>query len=99
MKHLLAVILGLVCLALAISLFVSKSNDNAQHEKDAEAITSVSNLLSSAQTEVADCKGKMITLSKRLETCQSTSLTFSNELIEAKSAHATTKERSEERRV
>jgi predicted nucleic acid-binding Zn-ribbon protein len=92
MKHLPAVVLGLVCVALVISLFVSKSNDNAQHEKDAEAITSVSNLLSSAQTEVAACKGKMVTLSNRLETCQSTSLTFSNELIEAKSAHATAKE-------
>jgi predicted nucleic acid-binding Zn-ribbon protein len=92
MKHLSAVILGLVCLGLVASLFVSKSNDNAQHEKDAEAITSSSNLLSLAQTEVADCKGKMVTLSNRLETCQSTSLTFSNELIEAKSAHATAKE-------
>jgi predicted nucleic acid-binding Zn-ribbon protein len=92
MKHLLAVILGLVCLALAISLFVSKQNDNAQHETDAEAITSSSNLLSLAQTEVADCKGKIITLSNRLETCQSTSLTFSNELIEAKSAYASAKE-------
>ena len=92
MKHLSAVILGLVCLGLVVSLFVSKRNDNAQHEKDAEAITSSSNLLSSAQTEVADCKGKTSTLSNRLETCQSASLTFSNELIEAKSAHATAKE-------
>ncbi len=92
MKHLSAVILGLVCLALAISLFVSKRNDNAQHEKDDEAITSASNLLSSAQAEIAACKGKMLTLSNRLETCESTSLTFSNELIEAKSAHATAKE-------
>jgi len=92
MKHLSAVILGLVCLALAVSLFVSKRNDNAQHEKDAEAITSVSNALSSTQTEVAACKGKLITLSNRLETWQSTSLTFSNELIEAKSANAIAKE-------
>ena len=92
MKHLSAVILGLVCLALAISLFVSKRNDNAQHEKDDEAITSASNLMSSAQAEIAACKGKMLTLSNRLETCQSASLTFSNELIEAKSAHATAKE-------
>ena len=92
MKHLSAVILGLVCLALAVSLFVSKRNDNAQHEKDAEAITSASNLLSSAQTEVTACKGTMITLSNLLESCQSTSLTYSNELIEAKSAHASAKE-------
>ena len=99
MKHLSAAILGLVCFTLTVSLVVSKRNDNAQHESDAEAITSTSNqlssasnLLSSAQTEVAACTGKMITLSNRLETCQSTSLTFSNELTEAKSAHATTKE-------
>ena len=92
MKHLSAVILGLVCLALAVSFFVCKRNDNAQHEKDAEAITSASNLLSSAQTEVAACKGKLITLSNLLETSRSKSLTFSNELIEAKSAHASAKE-------
>jgi len=92
MKHLSAVILGLVCLGLVVSLFVSKRNDNAQHEKDDEAIIGASNLLSSAQAEVAACKGKMNTLSNRLETCQSASLTFSNELIEAKSAYATAKE-------
>ena len=91
MKHLLAVILGLVCVGLAVALFVNNKNDNAQHEKDAEAITSVSNLLSSAQTEVAACNGTIVTLSNRLETCQSASMTFSNELTEAKSAHAATK--------
>ena len=92
MKHLLSVILGLVSLGLAVSLFVSKRNNDAQHERDAEAITSASNLLSSCQTEVAAFKGEGIALSNGLETCQSTSLTFSNELMEAKSALATTKE-------
>ena len=92
MKHLASVILGLVCLGLAVSLFVSKRNNDAQHEKDAEAITSVSNLLSSCQTEVAAFKEEAIALSNRLETCQTISLTFSNELMEAKSALATTKE-------
>ena len=92
MKHLSSVILGLVCLGLAVSLFVSKRNNDAQHESDAEAITSVSNLLSSCQTEVAAFKEEAITLSNRLETCQSTSLTLSNELMEGKSALATTKE-------
>jgi predicted nucleic acid-binding Zn-ribbon protein len=92
MKHLPAVILGLACVALAVLLFVNKRDDNAQHEKDAEAITSVSNLLSSAQTEVDACKETISTLSNRLETCQSTSLTISNELMEAKSAQATAKE-------
>jgi len=82
----------LIGLAVAVSLFVTKRNDNAQHEKDAEAITSASNLLSSAQMEVAAGKEEMLTLSNRLETCQSTSLTFSNGLIEAKSAQAAAKE-------
>jgi predicted nucleic acid-binding Zn-ribbon protein len=92
MKHLSSVILGLVCLGLAISFFVSKRNNDAQQERDAEAITSASNLLSSCQMEVTAFKGEAITLSNRLETSQSTSLTFSNELMEAKSAFATTKE-------
>src|SRR5215467_9304755 len=92
MKHLSTVILGLLCLGLAVFLFVSKGNNDAQHEKDAETITSTSNLLSSSQTEVAAFKGNVITLSNQLETCESTSLTFSNELIEAKSALAVAKE-------
>jgi predicted nucleic acid-binding Zn-ribbon protein len=92
MKHLSTAILGLLCLGLAVSLFVSKRNNDLQHERDAETITSGSNLLSSCQSEVVAFKGKVITLSNRLETCQSTSLTFSNELIEAKSALATAKE-------
>jgi predicted nucleic acid-binding Zn-ribbon protein len=92
MKHLLSGILGLVCVGLAVSLFMSKRDNDAQQEKDAEAITTASNLLSSAQTEVAAFKGKVITLSNGLETCESTSLTFSNELIEAKSALATAKD-------
>src|SRR5215471_6907169 len=95
MKHLLSVILGLLCLGLAIALFVNKRDNDAQHEKDAETITSATNLLSSAWKEVAAVKGNVITLSNRLESCQAMSLTFSNEVIEAKSAHATAKEASE----
>jgi chromosome segregation ATPase len=92
MKHLPSVILGLVCLGLVVFLYVSKQNNDAQHERDVEAITSVSNLLSSCQTEVAVFKEKALTLSNSLETCLSTSLTFSNELIEVKSTFATAKE-------
>jgi chromosome segregation ATPase len=95
MKHLLNVILGLICLGLAISLFATKRHNDAQHEKDAETITDATNLLSSAWKEVAAVKGNVLTFSNRLETCQATSLTFSNELIEAKSALATAKEASE----
>jgi len=92
MKYLPSIILGLVCLGLVVYLFVSKQNNDAQHEKDAEAITSSSNLLSSCQIEIAASKETALTLSNSLETCQSTSLRFSNELIEAKSAFATAKE-------
>ena len=92
MKHLWTVVLGLLCLGLAAALFVSQRNNDAQHENDAKTITSTSNLLSSSRTEVAAFKGNVITLSNRLETCQSTSLTFSNEWIDAKSALATAKE-------
>src|SRR5215471_15613296 len=92
MKHLLSIILGLVCLGLVIYLFLSKQNNDAQHEKDAEAITSSSNLLSSCQMEAAASKERVVTISNWLETCQSTSLRFSNELIEVKSAFATAKE-------
>jgi chromosome segregation ATPase len=92
MKHLVTVILGLLCLGLAVALFMSKRNSDTQHEKDAEAINSASNLLSSSQSEVAAFKGKVITLSNQLETCQSASVALSNEWAEAKSALTTAKE-------
>ena len=92
MKHVSTVILGVVCLGLLVSLFLSKQSNDAQHEKDAEAISSTTNLLSSCQADVAAFKERALTLSNSLETCQSTSLTFSNQLIEAKSAFATAKE-------
>ena len=92
MKHLVTVILGLLCLGLAAALFMSKRNSDTQHEKHAEAINSASNLLSSSQLEVAAFKGKLISLSNQLETCQSTSLALSNEWVEAKSALTTAKE-------
>ena len=92
MKHLLTVILGLLCAGLAIALFSNKRDCDAQREKDAETITGASNVLSSAWKEVAAFRANVSTLSNQLETCQSTSLTFSNELIEAQSAMATAKE-------
>jgi predicted nucleic acid-binding Zn-ribbon protein len=92
MKHLLTVILGLLCLGLAIALFASKRDNDAQQVRYAETLTTASNLLSSSEKEVAAFKTNVITLSKQLETSQSTSLTFSNQLIEANSALATAKE-------
>lgn len=99
MKYLLPVILGLLCVGLAIALFSSKRDNDAQQEGYAATITSVSNLLSSSEKEVAAFRGNVITLSNQLETCQSAALTFSNQLIEAKSeaksALATANEASE----
>jgi predicted nucleic acid-binding Zn-ribbon protein len=95
MKHSLTVILGLLCLGLAIALFSSKRDNDEQHAKDAETISSASNLLSSAWREVAAVKGNVSTLSNQLEISQSAALTFSNQLIEAQSALAIAKETSE----
>jgi chromosome segregation ATPase len=95
MKHLLSVLLGLVCLGLAIALFSSKRDNEAQQERYTETITTASNLLVSAEKEVAAFKGKVITISNQLETSQSAALTFSNEVIEGKSALVIAKEASE----
>jgi chromosome segregation ATPase len=92
MKHLLTGVLGLLCLGLAVFLFVSKRNSDAQHQQDAEAIASATNRLSSSQLEVAGFIGKVFILSNQLQTCRSTSLTLSNELVEAKSALSSAKE-------
>jgi chromosome segregation ATPase len=85
MKHYLPIVLAIACTALVISLIVIKRGDNAQHDSDAGAIADFSNQLDSAQTEVAFCKGTMLTLSNSLDQSQSASLTFSNQLTEAES--------------
>jgi len=95
MKYLLPVILGLLCAGLAIALFSSKRDNEAQHAEDAKTITSTSNMLSTAWKEVAAIRGNVSTLSNRFETLQSTTLTISNQVIEAQSALATAKEASE----
>jgi chromosome segregation ATPase len=95
MKYLLSVILGLLCAGLAIALFSSKRDYEEQHAKDAETITSTSNMLSTAWKEVAAIRGNVSTLSNQFETFQSTALTLSNQVIEAQSALAIAKEASE----
>jgi predicted nucleic acid-binding Zn-ribbon protein len=95
MKYLLPVILGLLCAGLAIALFSSKRDSEEQRAKDAETITSTSNMLSTAWKEVAAIRGNVSTLSNQFETFQSTALTLSNQVIDAQSALATAKEASE----
>lgn len=88
MKQNLSVFLGLVCAVLVIALIAIKWSGNAQHEKDAGAITDYSNQLFSVQTEVAICHGKLSIISNQFDTCQSASLTLSNQFTEAQSALA-----------
>jgi len=77
---------------LAVAFTLSKRNATAQLELDAEAITSGSNQLVSAQTEIAAWKGTVIAFSNQCETSKSASLTYSNRFVEAESALATTTE-------
>ncbi len=88
MKHLLSIALALVCIALAISLVVTKRGENAQHESDAGAITDFSNQLASVKVQVATYNGTLITLSNNLNESRSVSLTFSNHLAEAEATIA-----------
>lgn len=86
MKHYLSAVLVLACAILVVSLIMMKRGDNARQDNDAAAISDFSNQLDSAQIEIATCKGKMLALSNSLDESLSASLTFSNQLMEARSA-------------
>jgi chromosome segregation ATPase len=86
MKNYLSLALALAFIGLVIAFIVMKRGDNAQHETDAGAIADYSNRLDTAQIQIAACKGTMLTLSKSLDERRSAALTFSNQLMEAKSA-------------
>ena len=88
MKQYLSTILTLACAVLVTALFVIKGGDNAQHEKDANALADFSNRWDSAQTQLASCNGAMLTLSNSLDERRSASLTFSNHLVKAESTIA-----------
>lgn len=85
-------ILGVGCVALAVSLLVSNQNHNALHELDAASIAGGSNQLFSAQSEIVACKKTIGVFSNQIETCQSAVLHTSNQLVEAKAAQATATE-------
>jgi len=67
---------------------VIKRGDNAQHDNDAAAIAEFSNQVTSAQTQIAICRGSLLVFSNRLDASESASLTFSNHLLEAESTLA-----------
>lgn len=86
MKSILLVILGIVSLALAVTLFLTKQSDNAQHTTDGAAILDLSNELSTTQSQYAANSDTIITLSNSLAQAQSGSLALSNQLADSKSA-------------
>ncbi len=99
MKNYLPIALALACAVLVVSLVVMKRGDNAQHESDAGAFADVSNRLDSARLQVAGCVGTLVTLTNTLNESQSSSLTFSNQLMEAQSAIARDAEQTTNLRV
>ena len=86
MKSILLVILGIVSLALAVTLYLTKQSDSAQHTTDGAAILDLSNELSTAQAQFAANSDTIITLSNSLAQAQSGSLTLSNQLADSQSA-------------
>jgi chromosome segregation ATPase len=88
MKQYLSIALTLVCALLVISLVMMKRSDDAQQEKDAGAIADFSNLVDSAQIQIAAGNGTILTFSNSLNESQAASLTFSNQLTAAESAVA-----------
>jgi chromosome segregation ATPase len=86
MKTILLVILGIVSLALAVTLYLTKQGDSAQHTTDGAAILDLSNELSTAQAQFAANSDTIITLSNSLAQAQSGSLALSNQLADAQSS-------------
>jgi chromosome segregation ATPase len=86
MKTILLVILGIVSLGLAVTLYLTKQSDNAQRTTDGAAILDLSNELSTAQAQFAANSDTIITLSNSLAQAQSGSLVLSNQLADSQSA-------------
>ncbi|MGA2870017.1 MAG: hypothetical protein ABSF34_12775 [Verrucomicrobiota bacterium] len=86
MKSILLVILGIVSVALAVTLYLTKQGDSAQRTTDGAAILDLSNELSTAQAQYAANSDTIITLSNSLAQAQSGSLTLSNQLADSQSA-------------
>jgi chromosome segregation ATPase len=92
MKLFLPIVLAVVSIVLAISLYTSKQDASAQHQTDAGAIADLSNQLTSAQSQISDRGETIVTLSNSLDQCQSASVTLSNQLADAKTEAAADKE-------
>lgn len=85
MKLFLPITLGVVCLALAYSLYKTKKDDTAQHNADVDTMASYSNRLDAATLEMNARGQTILSLSNNLNECSSASLALSNQLTEAQS--------------
>jgi chromosome segregation ATPase len=88
MKLILPITLALACIALAVSFYLTKQGDNAQHVNDTGSIASFSNYLSEAQAQIAQNQETILTFSNSLDEAVSAFLMSSNNLLAAQSALA-----------
>jgi chromosome segregation ATPase len=83
MKQYLTIVFGIICVMLAVSLFLVKRGADAQQETDASAINDFSNKLDLAQLQLSLCNGSLILSSNSLVESQAEVVTFSNQLAVA----------------
>lgn len=83
MKLYLPIILGVVCLTLVGVLVKTTKDANARHDTDVSTISSYSNRLDAAETELNVRGQTILTLSNSLDECRSASMTLSNQLADA----------------
>lgn len=88
MKSILPIVLGIVCVVLAVAFYLTKQGDDTQHAADVSSFTDVSNQLTTAHLQIADYQGAVLSLSNNLDASQSGWLALSNQLVDAKSAQA-----------
>ena len=81
MKSFLPIVLGIVCVVLAVAFYLTKQSDNTQHDADVSSFNDVSNQLGTAHLQIADDRGSILTLSNSLDASQSAWLTLSNQLV------------------
>jgi len=86
MKLFLPIALGVAGLALAIAFFMTKQDDNARHDADVGAIADFSNQLQTAQSQIVNRDGTILTLSNSLVQFQSEASVLSHQLADAQSA-------------
>lgn len=88
MKSYLSIALPIVCAVLFLVLVGVKWTDNSRHASDVAAFADCSNRLDAAQAQSTAQAGTIITLSNRLDECQSAAVALSNRLSVATAALA-----------